>query len=134
MSDHEKRTSIITIDGPAAAGKSTAARLLAQRLGFVLLDSGALYRCVALHLLRRKIPPDAPQVPEEALSTLKITVEPGAVSMKVFLNGEDVSSLLRQESVGEAASRFSALPEVRQALLELGFELPPIAGASVMAC
>ncbi|MBI5568472.1 MAG: (d)CMP kinase [Desulfomonile tiedjei] len=119
MTDPAKRTSIITIDGPAAAGKSTAARLLAQRLGFVLLDSGALYRCVALHLLRRKIPPNAVRIPEEAISALEIAVEPAAVTMKVLLNGEDVTALLRHESISEAASRFSALPEVRQALLDL---------------
>ena len=119
MTDPQKKTSIITIDGPAAAGKSTAARLLAQRIGFVLLDSGALYRCVALHLLREKISPDASRIPEEALSALEISVKPGPLAMKVLLNGEDVTPLLRHESISEAASRFSALPEVRQALLEL---------------
>jgi CMP/dCMP kinase len=119
LTDPQKRTSIITIDGPAAAGKSTAARLLAQRIGFVLLDSGALYRCVALHLLRGKISPDASRIPEEALSALEIAVEPGPLATKVLLNREDVTPLLRHESISEAASRFSALPEVRQALLEL---------------
>ena len=119
MIDPEQKTSIIAIDGPAAAGKSTTARLLARRLGFVLLDSGALYRCVALHLIRRNIPPDAQWIPEDALSCLKISVEPGVSSMKIFLKGEDVNALLRDESIGEAASRFSALPEVRKALLGL---------------
>ncbi len=107
----------VTIDGPAAAGKSTVARLLAQRLGFALLDSGALYRALALHLVRCGISPDARSIPEEVLDSLDLRIEPGVGSMKIFLGSQDITGIIREESVGEAASRFSVRPEVRKVLL-----------------
>ncbi|HTY24411.1 MAG TPA: (d)CMP kinase [Desulfomonilaceae bacterium] len=118
-SKKDGRLTVITIDGPAAAGKSTAARLLAQRLGFVLLDSGALYRGLALHLIRCGISPNTRSVPEMALESLELRIEPGVGFMRVFLGSEDVTEIIREESVGEAASRFSTKPEVRKALLKL---------------
>ncbi len=109
----------VTIDGPAAAGKSTVARLLAQRLGFALLDSGALYRALALHLMRGGISPDARSIPKETLDSLDLRIEPGIGSMKIFLGSQDVTGIIREESVGEAASRFSARPEIREVLLKI---------------
>ena len=109
----------VTIDGPAAAGKSTVARLLAQRLGFALLDSGALYRALALHLIRCGTSPDASSIPEEALDSLDLRIEPGVGSMKIFLGSQDVTGIIREESVGEAASKFSARPEIREVLLKI---------------
>jgi len=109
----------VTIDGPAAAGKSTVARLLAQRLGFALLDSGALYRALALHLTRCGISPDARSIPKETLDSLNLRIEPGVGSMKIFLGSQDVTGVIREESVGEAASRFSARPEIRKVLLKV---------------
>lgn len=110
---------VIAIDGPAGSGKSTMAVLLAERLGFFLLDSGALYRAMALHLTRLGIEPEGDPVPEGALTSLNLVVEPAIASMRLFLNGADVGRIIRQEQVGEAASRFSARPEVRRALLDL---------------
>jgi cytidylate kinase len=110
---------IITIDGPAGAGKSTMARLLASRLAFSLLDTGALYRAVAIHLMRQGISPEDSSVPQEALKSMDLNVETAVGSMKIFLGAEDISGLLRDEKVGEAASAFSAKPEVRCALLDL---------------
>jgi CMP/dCMP kinase len=109
----------VTIDGPAAAGKSTVARLLAQRLGFVLLDSGALYRALALHLNRCGVAPDVGSIPKATLDSLDLRIEPGVGSMKIFLGSQDVTGLIREESVGEAASRFSARPEIRKVLLKI---------------
>ncbi len=112
-------TMVITIDGPAAAGKSTVARLLARRLGFLLLDSGALYRGLALHLLRRNVSPANGHVPEEALTPLDLAIQPEVASMRVLLDQEDVTESLRGEALGVAASQFSTQPAVRKALLAL---------------
>jgi CMP/dCMP kinase len=112
-------TMVITIDGPAAAGKSTVARLLARRLGFLLLDSGALYRGLALHLLRRNVSPASGLVPDETLASLDLVIQPEVASMRVFLDREDVTEALREEALGVAASRFSTQPSVRNALLAL---------------
>ncbi len=116
MNSHENLITI-TIDGPAAAGKSTVARLLAQRLGFVLLDSGALYRVMALHLTRCGVSPDDESIPEKALDSLDLRIQPDVGSMKIFLGPEDVTEIIRQENIGEAASRFSTRPEIRKVLL-----------------
>jgi len=110
---------VIAIDGPAGAGKSTAAKMLAQRLGFFLLDSGALYRVVALHLLRAGIDALGGPVPAWALTAIDIRVEPSVASMGIFLGGEDVTAMIREERIGLAASRFSARREVRSLLLQL---------------
>lgn len=110
---------VITIDGPAGAGKSTAARLIALKLGFMLLDSGALYRAVALHLLRNNVLPDNNTSLDAPLKTLDIHIIPGIASMRIRLGAEEVTPLLRQETIGNAASRFAVRPEVRKALLEL---------------
>ncbi len=108
---------VVAIDGPAGAGKSTLARMLAKELGFFFLDTGALYRVIALHLMRNGISPDTPDVPEQVFSSFDISIEPEVASMRIFLGSEDVSQILREEEIGITASKFSASPRVRKTLL-----------------
>lgn len=109
----------VAIDGPAGAGKSTVAKAAAKKLGFIYVDTGALYRTVGVNALRKGIDPkDA----EEVKATLDdIDVSLGFVdgSQHVFLNGEDVSEEIRLPASSMAASAVSAIPEVREFLLLL---------------
>jgi CMP/dCMP kinase len=97
---------VIAIDGPAGAGKSSVARALATRLGSTYLDSGAMYRCVALAALRRKAPP--------ATLAPFLHIELGE---RVLLDGEDVTEAIRAPEVTEGASRAAADPSVREAMV-----------------
>jgi CMP/dCMP kinase len=97
---------VVAIDGPAGAGKSTVARAVAERLGFTYLDSGAMYRCVALASLRRAEPP------EQVAAELEISL-----GDRVLLDGEDVSAAIRVPEVSEAASVVAASPAVRGAMV-----------------
>lgn len=114
---------VITIDGPAGSGKSTLARRLSACTGFHLLDTGAIYRVMALHLLRHGVDPHAGRVGREFISSLELRLEPNVASMELYMAGENVTSLIRTEQVGNAASRFSALPEIRMALLSIQREI-----------
>lgn len=106
---------IITIDGPAGAGKSTVAKVLARRLGFRYLDTGAMYRAVALAGLRRAVDWDRPQDLAELAATLEIKV----VGERIFLDGEDVSRAVRASAV-TAVTRYAAdNPAVRRQLVAL---------------
>lgn len=105
---------VIAIDGPAGAGKSTVARAVAQRLGFTYLDSGAMYRCVAM--LSLASPEQAPgQLARAARIELRDTQLGGVGS--VVLDGRDVTEAIRTPAVSEAASRVAGDPEVRRALV-----------------
>ena len=106
---------VLCIDGPTASGKGTLAAAIAKRLGYQLLDSGALYRVVALAALQRGMQPDAASV--DALAALATGLTLQFESGCVLLDGVDVTEAIRTESVGMAASQVSALPPVRAALL-----------------
>lgn len=109
----------MAIDGPGASGKSTAGKTLAARLGYLYIDTGALYRAVAWLADRHGITPDNPKgLIDLVNSTVILLVSEGA-SQKVLLDGRDISEEIRTETMGRLASAFSALPDVRQALLEL---------------
>jgi cytidylate kinase len=114
---------VITIDGPTASGKGTVAHKVADRLGFHLLDSGALYRLTALSALRR----GTDLQDEHALAKVAGHLTIRFSGSHVYLGTEEVSHAIRAEEVGNTASRIAALPAVRQALfaLQLGFRETP---------
>ena len=106
---------IVTIDGPAAAGKSTAARALAERLGFDFLDTGAMYRAVTLAALRRGVPLDDEQALEKLAASLKIELRGKAV----LLDGEDVSVAIRDVEVTKHSRNVADNPGVRRQMVVL---------------
>ncbi len=110
---------VIAIDGPAGAGKSTVARGLAAALGFTYLDSGAMYRSVALAALRAGADPDDPDACAAIARAARIELH-GSI---VRLDGEDVSEAIRAADVTAASSRVSVHPQVRQAMVERQREL-----------
>ena len=113
------RHEVVAIDGPAAAGKTTVARLLARRLGYLYLPSGAFYRALAWQALRTATPLDD----EPALAALAdaTAIEPRVVEgeCRLFVNGTDVTDLLATSEVSDAASRISVFPEVRRRMVVL---------------
>lgn len=109
----------IAIDGPAGAGKSTIARLAASRLGFVYVDTGAMYRSMALHFLRLGLDPADEASIASACRAVEVTIRYEDGAQQVILNGENVSSLIRTEEVGNMASATSVYLPVREKLVEL---------------
>lgn len=119
---------VIAIDGPSGSGKGTVARLVATRLNWHLLDSGALYRLVALAGLSRGLAPDDHDGHAQIARTLAARFEVDANGgERVVLDGQDVTRTLRTESTGAEASRVAAMPAVRTALMDRqhAFALPP---------
>lgn len=112
-------TTNIAIDGPAGAGKSTIAKRIARELSFIYVDTGAMYRAMAVYLLRRKISPQDTSGIEEACRSADITITYEAGEQQVLLNGENVTGLLRSEEVGNMASASAPNPEVRKKLTAL---------------
>ena len=109
----------VAIDGPAGAGKSTLARALARQLGYFYVDTGAIYRTVALQVLRAGADPADPDQVIPLLKDLDITMDYGPDGQqRMFLEGEDVSLAIREHRVSGVASRVSAIPAVRDFLLE----------------
>jgi cytidylate kinase len=103
----------VAIDGPAGAGKSTIARRVAARLGFTYIDSGAMYRAVALWALQRKIDPGDMHRVEQLAIAAEIELSPG----RIRLNGEDVTDAIRTPEVSGGASKVAVIPRVRRALV-----------------
>ena len=117
MCFHDNLTKRITIaiDGPAGAGKSTIARRIAEKLGYLYIDTGAMYRAVALWALRRGVALSDMHRLEQLANEAAIEFAPD--DGKVLLNGEDVSDFIRTPEVGDAASEVSRIPAVRRALI-----------------
>lgn len=118
---------VITIDGPSGAGKGTLSQMLARHLGYSLLDSGALYRLVALAAINKQIDLGNEGLLSEIAASLDVVFSLDGDSTRIFLEGNDVTSAIRQESVGMSASQVAAFPAVRAALLERqrAFAAPP---------
>lgn len=109
----------IAIDGPAGAGKSTIAKLAAKELGFIYIDTGAMYRTIALYLLREHVDCEDEQALEAALRRIEVEIGYSGGVQQLILNGENVTDLIRTEEVSQMASISSAKPSVRQKLLQL---------------
>lgn len=115
--------SIIAIDGPAGAGKSTIARHLARHFGLLNLETGAMYRAFALKALRAGLPLDQSEGLESLASETSIRLEPGDEENRVLLDGEDVTGLIRNQTVTDAASRVSVFPAIRTWMVRLQQEM-----------
>ena len=113
----------IAIDGPAGAGKSTIAKRLAKELNFIYVDTGAMYRGIALYMIRKSIDPRDEAAVSAAVPEAKVTIKYEDGVQKIILNGEDVSGLIRTEEVSFAASTTSAFKAVRAKLLDLQRDL-----------
>lgn len=113
----------IAIDGPAGAGKSTIAKALAKRLEFIYVDTGAMYRAMALCLLRKGISADNREGMEAACADADISLQYENGVQQVLLDGEDVSALIRSEAVGNMASASAANVKIREKLVQLQQEL-----------
>ena len=109
----------IAIDGPAGAGKSTVAKKVAKELSFVYVDTGAMYRAMALYLLRKGVNREDPDEIGEACQNAEISIEYQNGEQIVLLDGENVNAHLRTEEVSAMASVSSAVPRVREKLLDL---------------
>ncbi len=113
----------VAIDGPAGAGKSTIARAAAKKLGFIYVDTGALYRAVGVYSLRNGLDTENPETVEGTLPHIQVELQFQDGVQHVLLNGEDVSEEIRTPQASMAASAVSAVPAVRQFLFDLQREI-----------
>ena len=113
----------VAIDGPAGAGKSSVAKAAAQELGFVYVDTGAIYRTIALYVLRQGVDPHQASAVEALLPQVQVSLEYTQQGQKMLLNGEDVTALICTPEVSMATSACSAIPAVRAYLLQLQRDL-----------
>ena len=114
---------IVAIDGPAGAGKSTIARHLARHFGLLNLETGAMYRAFALKALRQDVPLDDTNALEKLAAETSIRLESGGDENRVFLDGEDVTGLIRNPTVTDAASKVSVFPAIRAWMVNLQQQL-----------
>jgi len=115
----QARKVIVAIDGPAGAGKSTVARHLARHFGLLNLETGAMYRAFALKAIREKLPLDNGALLEDLAAKTSLHLKPGTDENRVLLDGEDVTGLIRNPVVTEAASRVSIWPAIRAWMVRL---------------
>lgn len=109
----------VAIDGPAGAGKSTIAKLVAKEKGYIYVDTGAMYRGLAVHFLKKGIQPQETDKIAEACGDAEVSIGYEDGAQQIYLNGENITSMLREEAVGNMASMSSAVPAVRAKLLDL---------------
>ncbi|MCI8483910.1 MAG: (d)CMP kinase [Lachnospiraceae bacterium] len=113
----------IAIDGPAGAGKSTIAKKAAEALSYIYVDTGAMYRAMALFFLREGIQPEDTEKIQRACEKIRVTLSNEKGEQQVFLNGENVNGQIRREEVGNMASATSSYREVREKLTQLQREM-----------
>jgi cytidylate kinase len=118
-----RRKILVAIDGPSGAGKSTIAQHLARHFGLLNLETGAMYRAFALKALRAAVPLDDSAKLEELAAQTSIRLEPGEGHNRVLLDGEDVTGLIRNQTVTDAASRASVYPAIRAWMVRLQQQL-----------
>lgn len=109
----------VAVDGPAGAGKSTIAKLVAKEKNYIYVDTGAMYRAMAIHFLGKGIAPENVADVAGACQDADVTIDYEDGIQQVYLNGENVTDRLRTEEVGNMASKTSQIPAVREKLLEL---------------
>ena len=110
---------IVAIDGQAGSGKGTVTKLVAEKLGFITIDTGAMYRCVTVEALNKNIRPTENEKIEEMMNKISIEMENQDGKQKVFLNGKDVTKEIRMPNIDKNVSAFSALPIVRNKITPL---------------
>lgn len=113
----------IAVDGPAGSGKSTAAKLIAAKLGIIYVDTGAMYRTVGLHCTRNEIALENEVAVVAALDTLDVKIVPEAGGQRIFLKEEDVTTAIRTAEAGKGASIVAAYPAVRERMVKLQQEM-----------
>ncbi|HDM09516.1 MAG: (d)CMP kinase [Deltaproteobacteria bacterium] len=126
-----REISVIAIDGPAGAGKSTVSREVAKRLGFMYLDTGAMYRALALAVKKAGIDPQNDKSLASLCKSLNIRFDAAQASPRIFLNGEDVSEHIRTPEIDMLASKISAIAVVRQEMTRLQRAVAEKAGRAV---
>ncbi len=109
----------VAIDGPAGAGKSTVAKMISKEMGFIYVDTGAMFRAIAIYFLRNNVCPEDEKATSEACKNIDVGIVYEDGAQQVILNGENVTPILRTQEVGDMASRASVNPAVRNTLLEL---------------
>ncbi len=110
---------IVAIDGPAGSGKGTITKLVGEKLGLINIDTGAMFRCVTLEMLKKNIRIDEEEKIKELLDKINIDMVGGQQELQIFLNGEDVSKKIREKEVNDFVSSVSTLKVVREKLLGL---------------
>ena len=108
---------LIAIDGPVGAGKSTVAKITAKKLNIVYIDTGAMYRTVGLYVIRKGLDTTKPEQVNSLLDEINLDVKLSNDGQRIFLNGEDVTNLIRTPEISMAASNVSAVPEVREKMV-----------------
>ena len=109
----------VAIDGPAGAGKSTIAKLVAKEKGYIYVDTGAMYRGLAIHFIKKGLKAEDIKGIVESCKDAEVSIVYENDVQQIYLNGENVTAMLRTEEVGNMASKTSAIPAVREKLLEL---------------
>ena len=110
---------IIAIDGPAASGKSTSAKLLAKELGYLYLDTGAMYRCIAFSILENKIDISNQGSLTKFLKNFEIDLKKTNNNLSFFVNGENVTNKIRKSDVSQKVSKVSAIPIIREYMVRI---------------